>query len=473
MNDLLLIGRWHAITRDQEAALRRQIEALRPDRLLLVITAADQAGTKRHPLSVEHRRELLAGTAATFGRPFEIYTISDVKDSSHWVAHVAAEVESQSGGKTRLDPGRTMLLTANPDVGRSFTEAGYRVQDADFQGALPVDLLAEAAAGRDWRRLANDATRRVFEAHQLDAAIREVFADVLLTEDGELSTGRDFRVYAAGMDASLGVKILDLCPHIVPGLIVDKGCGTGSLLIHLSELFPTSQIVGMDLSRELLRLAESHHYPHQNVSIVKGNIIPRHFAAGTVSTVLFSSVIHEVYSYNGYDRGTVRRALASSREELRPGGRLIIRDGVRPPRPESRVWLFCDVETEERFRRFAHDFKGKSRTPGVRFEERPFDGRLAFRLSLHEANEFLSKKDYLANWAIEVNEEFGVFTLEEWREELESLGFRIVEARGYVNDWIRQNRYEGKAVLHADADGRPGAVLPYPDTTAVIVGEAS
>jgi hypothetical protein len=180
--------------------------------------------------------------------------------------------------------------------------------------------------------------------------------------------------------------------------------------------------------------------------------------------------MHEIYSYSGYDRGMVRRALGNTRMELRPGGRIIIRDGVRPaPR---RVWMRCDRETEERFRRFARDFKGKSASAGVRFEERSLDGQGWFVLGLHEANEFLSKKDYLENWAIEVNEEFGIFTLDEWREELEVLDYEIVLARGYVNEWIRDNRYRGRVWLHADGGPGPGEPIAFPDTTAVIVGAA-
>jgi SAM-dependent methyltransferase len=291
-----------------------------------------------------------------------------------------------------------------------------------------------------------------------------------LTQDGELSTGRDFRVYAAGMDASIAVKITDLCPHVLPGTIVDKGCGTGTLLVHLSRLFPQSQIIGMDLSRELLRIAESQYYPNHNVSIVKGNIIHERFAPGTVSTVLFSSVIHEVYSYNGYDHDQVRRALSNTRRELRPGGRVIVRDGLKPA--GGRVWMRCDDETERRFRKFALEFKGKSATPGVRFRECELDGRNWFVLGLHEANEFLSKKDYLENWAIEVQEEFGVFTLAEWVRELEALGYQVLEARSYLNPWILENRYRDRVWLHADTGRGPGEEIAFPDTTAVLVASS-
>jgi SAM-dependent methyltransferase len=467
MTQLLIIGRWHAVTRDQEAALLAQITAAAPTRLLFVITAADQSGTKRHPLPADFRGEMVREMAAPLGYPFEVHAVTDTADAAGWVRHVEAAVRASSRGRRQLNPRNTAVLSGNPDVLGLFGLAGYRTLPAEFHGAMPFDVFGAIVAGSDWRRLANDATVRVYERHGLVQRIRDLFADVLLTEDGELSTGRDFRVYAAGMDASIAVKINDLCPHVLPGKIVDKGCGTGTLLVHLSTLFPQSQIIGMDLSRELLRIAESQYYPNHNVSIVKGNIIHEHFAPGTVSTVLFSSVIHEVYSYNGYDRDQVRLALANTRRELRPGGRVIIRDGIKPD--GGRVWMRCDEETERRFRKFAVDFKGKSTTPGVSFEVRELGGRNWFVLGLHEANEFLSKKDYLENWAIEVHEEFGVFSLAEWVRELETLGYRVREARSYLNSWILENRYRGRVWLHADAGAGPGEEIAFPDTTAVLV----
>jgi SAM-dependent methyltransferase len=291
-----------------------------------------------------------------------------------------------------------------------------------------------------------------------------------MTDHGELSTGRDFRVYKAGMDASLAVKIADICTHVRPGTIVDKGCGTGKLLVHLSALWPESRILGLDISTELLHTAAGQPFPHPNASIVKGDIIQRHFPPGSVATVIFSSVIHEVFSYNGYDRESVRLALRNTRMELEPAGRVVIRDGVRPA--AGTVWMRCGTETESRFRRFARDFKGRSATPGVTFIERVHDGQRWFILTTHAANEFLSKKDYLENWSIEVNEEFGVFTLHEWQCELKAMGYRILEARSYASPWIFEHRYRGRIWLHADAGDHPGEELPFPDTTAVIVGEA-
>jgi len=410
-----------------------------------------------------------------------VHMAPDIAESStvtgtSWTAHIADVVAADSHGRTMLNANNTVLVSSNPDVNKHYARAGYKTIAPATPGKLPVDLMAAIASGRDWYAIATAATRKVYEELNIPARMVTLFQDMLLNEDGELSHGRDFAVYSQGMDASLAVKIQDVCPHIPAqarnGMIVDKGCGTGTLLIHLSNLYPKSEIVGMDLSKELLHMADGQYYPNHNVSVVKGNIIHKRFADNSVSAVIFSSVMHEVYSYNGYDRDQIRLALANTREELTLLGRVIIRDGIKPKNGERLVWLRCkDVELEERFRKFAREFKGKSAKPGVSYQERLIDGVVHFRTTLHEANEFLSKKDYVTNWAMEVNEEFGVWTTDEWAAELTALGYRVVECSSYLNPWIEENRYNGHVWLYADEGDKPGAVLPFADTTAVIVGE--
>lgn len=468
---LLFVGRWHGVTRDQEQALKDVIAEAGDGKLVFVITACEQSRTKRHPLTLDERREVVEGLARELGRPYEIHGVSDISDSTVWVEHMKAVVESESAGATVLDPENTVLVSSNPDVLGLFGKNGFKSRIPSPDGTMPADLHAAIRTGSEWKDIASASTAAVFERRGLVPVIHDLFEDVLLNDDGELSHGRDFKVYSAGMDASLGVKIEDICPHIKPGRVVDKGCGTGTLLIHLSTLFPESEIVGMDLSSELLRTSEGQYFPNHNVSIVRGNIIHQRFRAGTVSTIILSSVMHEVYSYNGYDRDQVRLTLANARKELELGGRVIIRDGIKP-NFQGKVWMRCEAESEERFYKFAREFKNKSKTPGVNFTEKRIGDETWFYLDMHDANEFLSKKDYLANWAMEVNEEFGVFTLDEWQAEFEKQGYRVRECRSYLNPWIAEHRYCNHVWLHADDGGKPGEALPYPDTTAVIVAEA-
>ena len=51
-------------------------------------------------------------------------------------------------------------------------------------------------------------------------------------------------------------------------------------------------------------------------------------------------------------------------------------------------------------------------------------------LSLRDACEFLSKKDYLDNWRSEMHETFCFWSLADWRSAVERAGFVVHEVRG-------------------------------------------
>jgi tRNA G46 methylase TrmB len=464
-NKLLIVGRWHGIVSDQDKELRRSITDCGPGKLVFIITAADQKGTKRHPLSVGERREILDAFARTLQREYEIHAINDIHDSAEWITHMAETVAQDSNGQTTLDAAHTIVVSANPDVLNLFKAAGYRYHSPSFDGKMPSDLLDAIRKGGDWRNMATAETLKVYDAYGIAARVREIFADMLVTEDGELSVGRDFAIYGAAMDASLQQKVDDLLPWVKPGLIVDKGCGTGKLMIELSKRFPTSQIIGVDLSSELLKVADSQHYPNHNVSVVRGNVIPRRFADRSVATQIYSSIFHEIYTYNEYSREMVRQTLRHTYAEAEEGGRILGRDGVSPG--QATVCMRCDDESTKRFLMFANDFKKMSGKPGITYAKQHWGGLDWYVLSLHDANEFLSKKDYIKNWDIEVNEEFGVFQKDEWCRELEAVGFRMIDIHAYVNEWIRINRYVDRVALHAylgETQG-PGELLVYPATT--------
>jgi SAM-dependent methyltransferase len=190
--------------------------------------------------------------------------------------------------------------------------------------------------------------------------------------------------------------------------------------------------------------------------------------------VIFSSVLHEVHSYNGYSRAAVRAALASAARLLAPGGRLLLRDGVRP-QSERAVLLECDGadasalgSTRERFRRFAREFKGGPPDGGVTYLEPPDGG---FVLALPDANEFLTKKDYLEHWDLEVREEFGVFSLDGWRAEVANVGLEVVHAAAYLSPWIEEHRYRGRCALRRWEGDRAGAPEPFPATNFVLAAQ--
>jgi nicotinamide mononucleotide adenylyltransferase/ubiquinone/menaquinone biosynthesis C-methylase UbiE len=452
----LLVGRFHAVTRGQSAWLE-SLGQEPVERLVCVVTSADHAGTRRNPLDTATREAMLAPALKRSGKPFHIVHIKDIPDSAAWVEHVQANVERTIGQWPA--PTDTVVYSANREVDALFQARGFAVVSREVSGLTPHELVQRVAEGKRWEEDATPETRAVYGRPEVQATLKAIYGQKLVNDDGELGHQRDFKTYGTQMDASLRQKLDDLVPLVKPGRIVDKGCGTGKLMVELSKLFPGSGIVGVDLSREFLRMCDENTYATEDVDLVCGNVADQNVADGSATTVVFSSVTHEIYSYSNYSLAELDRAMVNAFKELSSGGRVLIRDGVSPEPATWRLELI-DPQARETFERFAREFKHGA---GAKFE------RLSpstVRLSSHDANEFICKKDYLKNWHIEVHEEFGAHTLRGYAQMLERAGFQDVTATGSVNPWIAQHRYQGKVALFDDG-GRP---LPWPDTNCVISG---
>jgi SAM-dependent methyltransferase/nicotinamide mononucleotide adenylyltransferase len=454
--DALLIGRFHAVTLAQAEWLA-SLNTASIDRIVCVVTSANHSRTRRNPLPLEDRLSMLEPALQRAGRPFDLVPVDDVPDSQAWAQHVIDAVLARTGRV--LTPASTRVFSANRDVDALFREQGYEIVAGDVKGLTPHELVQRIVDGRAWKSDATAETCSVYERPGLIDRVRAIFHQKLLNDDGELGHLRDFGSYGAQMDASLKQKLEELVRWVKPGHIVDKGCGTGKLMVELSRLFPSSRLSGVDLSREFLRLCDENTYATDDVSLVFGNVIDVCVEAGSATTVIFSSVMHEVHSYSGYQRSEIDRALVNACTELAPGGHVLIRDGVSPEPATWRLELL-DAPTRETFARFAKEFR---QGRGVSFT-RLSDGLV--ELSSHDANEFLCKKDYLKNWHIEVHEEFGPLTLSEWGKALERCGFEAMFLEETRNPWIVKNRYQGTARVLSTT----GAELPWPATNCVVAG---
>jgi SAM-dependent methyltransferase len=260
-------------------------------------------------------------------------------------------------------------------------------------------------------------------------------------------------------------------------------------------------LFGIDLSSEFAgRFHERQRageFGGAYVHFFHRNLFDRIFDPDSIDTTICNSTLHEIWSY-GQGGKSVRNYLAEKFRQLRPGGRLLLRDVVGPELGQRQVLLWCSDEdgenpaptkpdghtgrdaaalqrlsTRRRFRLFARDFLG-GRHPFPAVETR-HDGRPVFRLSLRQAAEFLSKKDYTDNWASEMNEEFCFWSFSQWKKVLSETGFEILEhsndpakgSRVYTNPWIAQNRYEEHVGLFDPA----GSKLPWPPTNLILIAE--
>jgi hypothetical protein len=185
------------------------------------------------------------------------------------------------------------------------------------------------------------------------------------------------------------------------------------------------------------------------------------------ASVVFCSVLHEVYSYAGDSLAAVGQALASAWQSLLPGGRVVIRDFVSPQDGERAVLLRqqrADVVAGHDFVSFARAFGRPVTLHGVRATARSFE----YETDLKSACEYMLRKDYHAMWDAELGERYGFWTAAEALRTVQAAGFRIVHAAKLSNAWLAKTAWNGRVELR---DARSLAPLAFPACQLLLVGE--
>ncbi len=492
------------------------------DRVVFAITSSNQENSRYNPVPFHIRaigvdrfaREVQAAAMFTY----RIFGIPHYGHTDHFSAFTLKEIAGQSENEERLTPENTVVLCSTPEVIALYRELGFSIAPAELSRvsppAQPVEIVRAIGQGPgEWtenefvlRELAGATQSLLRDFPDVPRRMARIYRDPLTNQDGSLTEKRNYTTYARGMNEILRLKYLDIREAIRPGRIVDEGCADGGLLAEIAQDFRDSDLFGIDLSAEFAaRFQErkrSGEFGDVYTCFYLRNLLDPIFEPASVDTTICNSTLHELWSYAEQEK-TVRGYLAMKFAQLRPGGRLIIRDVVGPEDGELEVMLLAErgnghelsemsgsdgasdvgdrspawlqgLSTESRFRLFAEDFLGDLRAKGRRAPEtkvrfKPVPG--GFRVSLRTAAEFLSKKDYTDNWRSEMNEEFCFWSFSKWCAVLREVGFRVLEdsSRAYTNPWIVENRYRGHVrLVRADA---PESEVAFPPTNMVLVAE--
>jgi len=279
----------------------------------------------------------------------------------------------------------------------------------------------------------------------------------------------EYERYLQAMDASMQQKVALTAAHLLSrGTLADMGMGSGTGSEALAALYPSIQVVGVDVNPEMVERA-GKRYDRANLDFKVGDISLPVFPSESLDTIFNSSVLHHVTSFNGYRIPLIYTTIANQVEQLKTDGNLIIRDFLRPHSqqvvlelPNSTAPLFCKFARQFRFLR-------PERERGFPYRELDSqrEGWSRFELDLVHATEFILRKDYTSDWDTEIQEEYTYFTQDEFEQCFRDNGLRILASTPLLNPWIVRNRFEGKFRL-TDLDGE---VLAYPPTNYLIVGE--
>lgn len=238
--------------------------------------------------------------------------------------------------------------------------------------------------------------------------------------------------------------------------VLDMGCGEGDLTYAMAALNPKVSFVGVDKSKKTIRAARDKYKTH-NLEFKVGDISGDLFEEESVDAIINSFTLHQVFSNARYNERIVTDTLRKQFAMLKNDGVMFIRDYAKPQQGEFVLLEMHDKKSkdstlaglsEAELLVWYSEHARPKQDPGCGgffLEELParFPQTRLFRLPYKWAYEFIMRKDNREIWENELPFEYTFYTVQDFRNELRSLGARMqYSAPHWDEDYIRNN-FEG------------------------------
>ena len=111
-----------------------------------------------------------------------------------------------------------------------------------------------------------------------------------------------------------------LLPHLTPhALILDIGCGPGTITADLADRVPQGHVTGVDAAPDIIEQARGLTLGRGNLDFTVGDVYALDYRAGAFDVVHAHQVLQHL--------GDPVKALREMRRVTRPGGLIAVRDG--------------------------------------------------------------------------------------------------------------------------------------------------
>lgn len=478
--------------------------------IIFAVTSANHSNTRRNPLPFYMRALAIDEFGENLPVPVYIYGIDDVGHVKNFSDYTLKRIRHESEGLFQLTPENTLVLCSTP-VLEMYERNGFTILPAElkdrknwhYQEVLPWTVVEKISESTAWEQEEfiktnmHPASAYIWKKYNLATKVQMLFKDHMISDDGDITTTRDYNTYVRQMDEIAVLKFQETAPYIKAGRVGDIGCAVGSWikLACTDERLRESDFYGIEVARALFDICQQrkHNGEFKNPFVFfsqRNAVTGLVFDQSSMNTIHTSSLTHEIESYGS--RADLLSFIRNRYDELAPGGVWINRDVVGPENKDRMVLMKLNetdgrntdfaktftkreelahylqgLSTAARFLRFVQDFRKKEKYT-LRYEPVTLHNENYIRLSLRDACEFMSRKDYLDNWESEMHETFCFWDFTEWKEQLTRVGFRIAEpSQAYTNDWIVKNRFLNKVSLFSDdAAHKP---IDYPVTNMLML----
>lgn len=245
-----------------------------------------------------------------------------------------------------------------------------------------------------------------------------------------------------------------------PKTVVDVGSNQGELARNVRKKFPKMKTINVELISEMNKIARNKDKKlklDKNVTYRKGNAFKLPVNNNSVDVILFSRVVHEIFSYDSEEFGatkfsldSVEKAFSEAAKKLKKNGRIIVKDPAKPEDYNKLVVLsgfkdgfaYLDKTAEEIKKADVTKLKGIALLKRFCTDFEPAQGYYFFAgdscvMPKWLASEFIRHRkfnDTELHWNDELNEQYGVMTNDEYKKLASNLGFRVIKAEHNFKD---------------------------------------